>query len=330
MATPMTASKLVEILKAEGVVVKTPHSGWSTHERDDETGKAFGPVNGVMIHHTAGLGVGNVVYNGYSGLPGPLCHGYIRKDGAVEMCSAGRANHAGGGDPNVLNQVIAESYGTKPSAPQYHDGSAGAADGNDRFYGYECENKGDGKDPWPRVQYVAMVKAATAICRYYGWSEKSVIGHLEWSNWKIDPRGFTMAQFRADVKSALSMSAGAWSASEEALVADKQDVETLFTTDGVIKSPDYKLASESNKFWTAESYFYETYRRAREAKAAAESNTALVRSLVTKVDAQAVAISELAKAVATLSTNIDADDLISKIEAAIEGVTVRLEVPDNS
>src|SRR3546814_16205578 len=63
-------------------------------------------------------------------------------------------------------------------------------------------------DPWPAVQYQAMVKSAAAICRYYGWSEKSTIGHLEWSDWKIDPRGFTMAKFRADVKAALALPAG--------------------------------------------------------------------------------------------------------------------------
>src|SRR3546814_14861718 len=96
------------------------------------------------------------------------------------MCAAGRANHAGGGSPAVLDAVIAENYGTTPPATHYHEGSSGAADGNDRFYGFECENLGDGKDPWPAVQYQAMVKSAAAICRYYGWSEKSTIGHLEW------------------------------------------------------------------------------------------------------------------------------------------------------
>src|SRR3546814_13792036 len=93
MATPMTAARLVEILKAEGVVVKTPRSGWANHERDDETGKTFGPVNGVLVHHTAGHNDFNVVYDGNSALPGPRAHVYINKAGQALMCSAGRANH---------------------------------------------------------------------------------------------------------------------------------------------------------------------------------------------------------------------------------------------
>jgi hypothetical protein len=163
-----------------------------------------------MVHHTAGLNVQNYLRTGDAGLPGPLCHTYITQAGSVVMMSAGRANHAGGGDPDVLRAVIAESYATNPPAPHYHNGSDGAADGNDSFYGWECENKGDGTDPWPTVQYTAMVKATTAILRYYGWTEKSCIGHKEWSDWKVDPAGITMSTFRADVKAALALPAGQW------------------------------------------------------------------------------------------------------------------------
>ncbi|MEU3656513.1 N-acetylmuramoyl-L-alanine amidase, partial [Streptomyces sp. NPDC032161] len=68
-----------------------------------------------------------------------------------------------------------------------------------RFYGWECENLGDGKDPWPKAQYDAIVRVQAAICRAHGWTAKSVIGHLEWSSDKVDPRGFSMATLRADV-----------------------------------------------------------------------------------------------------------------------------------
>lgn len=317
MATPLTASKLVEILKAEGVVVKTPHSGWATHERDDETGKAFGPVHGVLMHHTAGHNVGDYVYNGSSALPGPLCHGYIRKDGAVEMCSAGRANHAGGGDPTVLTEVINESYGTKPSATRYHEGSSGAADGNDPFYGYECENLGDGNDPWPAVQYTAMVKAATAICRYYGWSEKSVIGHLEWSDWKSDPRGFTMASFRADVKAALALPAGKWNAgiadtggSDVALTSADIDAvaKRVLTMDGVIEAqpePYNNSDYATNKFWGMKYVLYTITRSGREA-------VARLKGLEAKVDALATPTVDL-DALATKIVAQLGDDLADKV-----------------
>jgi hypothetical protein len=209
MADPIPASTLVRILTGEGLVVKTPQTGWVSHERDQATGKTFGPTHGVVMHHTASHHSFDAVYNGIAGLPGPLCHGYIDKQGVVSMVSDGRSNHAGGGDPNVLRAVIAESYMSKPPAPRYHEGSPGAADGNDCFYGFECENLGDGKDPWPAVQYDAMVRAAAAICRFYQWGEKSVIGHKEWSDQKIDPT-LDMVKFRADVKACLALKPGAW------------------------------------------------------------------------------------------------------------------------
>ncbi|MEU0359909.1 N-acetylmuramoyl-L-alanine amidase [Streptomyces cyaneofuscatus] len=210
MAQPLSASKLVAALKAEGVKV-TEVRDWRTHNRNHKG--AWGPVNGTMVHHTVTKGTVSTVdlcYNGHSALPGPLCHGVIAKDGTVHLVSAGRANHAGGGDPRVLEQVIAESYSTRPSAPTR--GNANGTDGNARFYGWECENLGDGKDPWPTAQYQAIVRVQAAICRAHGWTAKSTIGHLEWSSDKIDPRGFTMTALRADVAERLKHPAS-WSPS---------------------------------------------------------------------------------------------------------------------
>lgn len=207
MATPLTPARLVEILEAEGLkVVQTP--GWENHERDDETGKAFGPVHGVMIHHTVTKGTAHTVQicrDGYSSLPGPLCHGVIAKDGTVYLISAGRANHAGAGDPKVHAAVVNESYGQKPPASTVHDGESGGVDGNDCFYGFECENLGDGKDPWPAEQLMAIEKASAAICRELEWTEKSVIGHLEWSDWKSDPKGFSMVTMRTRIKKRIAV-----------------------------------------------------------------------------------------------------------------------------
>lgn len=204
MADPIPGATLIRLLKGEGLTVKM-REGWMSHQRDEATGKTFGPVNGVMIHHTASLNAYNVIWNGYAGLPGPLAHAYIDKRGVIWMCSDGRANHAGLGDQDVLNAVRAESYASRPPAPNQRN-----ADGNDHFYGFECENKGDNKDPWPKVQYNAMVKATAAILRSYGWTEKSVIGHLEWTNQKVDPRGFGMNDFRASVKACLALKPGVW------------------------------------------------------------------------------------------------------------------------
>ncbi|MFI9013197.1 peptidoglycan-binding protein [Streptomyces griseus] len=204
MATPLTADRLLAALHAEGVTV-VEHPGWRTHDRNHKG--AWGPVNGVMIHHTVSSGSAASVAlcrDGHASLPGPLCQGVIDKAGTVHLISAGRANHAGGGDPDVLRRVVAEDYGDRPPAPRAHDGSAGAVDGNARFYGFECVNLGDGRDPWPTVQLDAIERASAAICRAHGWSARSVIGHAEWSAAKVDPRGFTMPSMRARVGSRLA------------------------------------------------------------------------------------------------------------------------------
>ncbi|ROQ82092.1 N-acetyl-anhydromuramyl-L-alanine amidase AmpD [Streptomyces sp. CEV 2-1] len=212
MATPLTAGQLLAALHAEGVDV-VGYESWRTHNRNHKG--AWGPLNGVMIHHTVSSGTDASValcYNGHSALPGPLCHGVIDKAGTVHLVGNGRANHAGGGDPAVLQRVIAEDYGDRPPAPHEHEGSAGSVDGNARFYGFECVNLGDGEDPWPAAQLEAIERVSAAICRAHGWTARSVIGHLEWSDWKVDPRGFTMPALRDRVAARLGGPAGGGSA----------------------------------------------------------------------------------------------------------------------
>lgn len=189
MAVPLTATRLVEALRAEGVTV-IEVAGWRTNNRNHVG--TWGPVHGSMLHHTvtpATMSAVPMCFRGTGDLPGPLATGVIRRDGTVHLVGNGRANHAGGGDPDVLAAVKAESYGTRPPATNEHQGSSGAVDGNRAFYGWECENQGDGKDPWPKVQIEAMVRVSAALARAHGWNEKSIIGHLEWSDWKSDPKG---------------------------------------------------------------------------------------------------------------------------------------------
>ncbi|MEU6348867.1 peptidoglycan-binding protein [Streptomyces sp. NPDC047072] len=206
MATPLSADALVAALRAEGVTV-VEHPGWRTNNRNHKG--SWGPVNGVMIHHTVTSGTTATValcFGGRSDLPGPLCHGVIAKDGTVHLVGNGRANHAGSGDGDVLRAVAAESIALP--APNQND-----TDGNTRFYGFECVNLGDGKDTWPAVQLDAMARASAALCRAHGWSAASVIGHKEWTSAKIDPRGFTMAGFREQVTARLARKPAASQAS---------------------------------------------------------------------------------------------------------------------
>ncbi|MFI2347756.1 peptidoglycan-binding protein [Streptomyces sp. NPDC019443] len=195
MATPLSASKLLKVLRDEGLQV-VEHRSWRTHNRNHKG--PWGPMHGVMIHHTVTSGTQNSVdicYNGHSSLPGPLCHGVIAKDGTIHMVGNGRANHAGLGDDDVLRAVINET-----ALPADNEANT---DGNRYFYGFECVNLGNGKDPWPAAQLEAIEKASAAICRAHGWSYRSVIGHKEWQPGKIDPRGFTMDSMRARIKARL-------------------------------------------------------------------------------------------------------------------------------
>jgi hypothetical protein len=201
MAPPLSAARLLKALKDEGLTV-VEVGDWRTHNRNSKG--AWGPVHGVMIHHTVTKGTArtvNICRDGYSGLPGPLCHGVIAKDGTVYLVGHGRANHAGLGDDDVLRAVIDER-----ALPADNETST---DGNRHFYGFECENLGDGKDPWPAVQLEAIEKAAAAVCRAHAWDERSVIGHKEWQPGKVDPRGFEMDDMRGRVRGRLGTKAPA-------------------------------------------------------------------------------------------------------------------------
>lgn len=202
MATPMTPAQWRTALRAEGVRLAET-SDWTTHGRDAATGKPFGPVHMVLIHHTAGRDSLDFVRNGSSALPGPLCHTHLAKDGTATMISAGRSNHAGTMARNAYNSFLKEkSRHPKPSK------SSGTLDGNDVAYGIEIENLGDGNDPYPDVQYDQAVRWAAAICRFHGWTAQSVGGHKETSvEGKVDP-SFPMDRFRADVQKRLDGAAG--------------------------------------------------------------------------------------------------------------------------
>ncbi|MEE1774436.1 N-acetylmuramoyl-L-alanine amidase [Streptomyces sp. JV185] len=270
MATPLSASAVLKALRAEGVRV-VEVGNWRTHNRNSKG--PWGPVNGSIVHHTVTKGTAatvRMVYDGYADLPGPLCHGMIAKNGQVHMVGWGRTNHAGGGDPKVLAQVIAESYGIRPAPPT--KGNANGTDGNAHFYGWECENLGDGKDPWPAAQYDAIVRVQAALCRAHGWSAKSVIGHREWSSDKVDPRGFTMTRLRADVAERLKHPAS-WnpgSDPEEDPMASitKNDIyDAVWRTDRM--TPPEGRATPDNPTWAPESVLRDAASYAIRAEAAA-------------------------------------------------------------
>jgi hypothetical protein len=305
MAIPLTADRMLAALRAEGLAVHE-HTGWRTHNRDAATGKTFGPVNGVLIHHTAGHGDREVCFNGRPDLPGPLCHGWLGKTGGLWLLGNGRANHAGLVDGDVVRALVAET------SPLPTDDEADT-DGNDVLYGLEIENLGDGRDPYPAGQYDEAVRWAAAICRAHGWTARSVAGHKEVQPGKVDP-SFDMNVFRAAVAARLAH-APSWSPNEESDMPTPAEIaKTVLTYDGVILVPG---APATNPTWTLSSVQTEILKRVDKA------NLTLT--------AQKQTIDELVKAVATLAAGIGTLDpaaIVAELRAAIESIDIHLDVPD--
>ncbi|MDX3074630.1 N-acetylmuramoyl-L-alanine amidase [Streptomyces sp. MI02-7b] len=320
MAAPLTEDKFIEILKAEGVRV-AEYPGWRTRERDQATGKAFGPVHMTLNHHTAGTNsLKAVAETGRPDLPAPLAHTHLAKSGLATMCSAGRANHAGTMALNAYNSFANEK--AEHPAPLK---SSGTIDGNDVAYGIETENLGDGKDVYPRAQYDALVRWNAALCRHYDWSAESVAGHLETSvEGKPDPRGpvegygsrgrfnLTMRQLRADVAERLTHPAD-WNPNEEddmpLTAADLEAIrKTVWETDRIAApadAPDVK----TNPTWQAQSYLKDTNTR--------------VRAIQTAEAGQTAAITALARLV---GSGVDTDAVVAAVREEIRDAVVKVSV----
>ena len=176
---------MLAALRDEGLAVRQVGT-WEKHNRN-HMGR-WGPVHGVMLHHTGPYrtqrGIINLCRKGRSELPGPLCMGVIDKRGDVHLIGYGRTNHAGLGDRDVLNAVKRERRLPRDTKAD--------TDGNTHFYGFEIINAGDGRDPWPDDQIEGTVRASAALLRAHNWGgygNTSVIAHKEWQPGKPDPAG---------------------------------------------------------------------------------------------------------------------------------------------
>lgn len=256
MATPWTFEQRLAAYRAEGITKITVMPNAATHNRDTATGKTHGPVYGLVIHHTAGVGSGmaDYCYNGNSSLPGPLCHDFLAKDGTLYVVGHGRTNHAGTTTQAVKDSLLA---GRTPNLSDRNVGSE-TVDANDFMFGLEIENWGNGTDPYPKAQYDVAVRWATAYIRHYkasGWDENNAWGHKEITSRKNDP-SFSMTTFRADVKSLLA--GGAQTPEEEEVELTpaqlKEIARYVVTGDSGMKGPD----GEST--WALSSYVQSMYR----------------------------------------------------------------------
>ncbi|MFD7995526.1 peptidoglycan recognition protein family protein [Streptomyces mexicanus] len=304
MATPMTATQVVAQLKKWGLkYVEIP--GWATHNRAGHG--AWGPVNGFIWHHT-GADVSNgksyaagTLYNGLASLPGPLCHFSIGTDGTVYLVGWGRANHAGGGDPAVLQHVIDEDY-----SGQLHPtkGNSNGVDGNARFYGVEIQYSGSHK--MTDAQYAAARRLSAAILDFHGWSEKSVIAHGEWSSDKWDPgyapnRIMAMPGVRADVKATLAAGPGGTPSVPQ---EDDMDPIDVWAYKGK-KNPAGTGAETHDAYWYL-----------RESKVRLDS-------LTTQVAALSATVKTLAGQV---GKDVDTDTVVAAVQKAIADAVVKVDV----
>lgn len=192
----MTAGVRVQLFQKWGVFSHET-VGWANHSRPGH----WGPVHGIMIHHTGDDAPDKRDYEllrrGRSDLAGPLCHWGMGDDGYVWQVGNGRASHAGLGSGAVLAAVISEKYG------KYLTPGPDNTDGNPSFYGQETMYSGN--KPMREEAYESTIRVCAAICEYHGWTGKSVIGHKEWTSRKPDPGKTDMADLRADVNQALAM-----------------------------------------------------------------------------------------------------------------------------
>lgn len=161
-------------------------NGWKTR---GYAGQGMSSASGVMHHHTATATSAfarsdcptlNLLVNGRSDLPGPLCNLAFGRSGTVYVVAAGVANHAG---PGRVGGIVNT--------------------GNHHLIGNEAESSGVVND-WTPAQLRVMPHLAAALERGYGGRNFIQIGHKEYSSMgKIDPAFIDMDAFRAQVNDIL-------------------------------------------------------------------------------------------------------------------------------
>ena len=175
-------NQIVGYLKAEGLQVEVVNGAY-------QRGSSSFDPEGVVDHWTAGPSQKNsknarpslnVVVNGHSTLPGPLCNVYLDRRGVAVVVATGRANHAGRGE------------------------FAGYA-GNSRFFGIEAEAANN--DDFTDAQRIAYPKVNAALLKSIKrTSVGTLCGHSEYAiprGRKIDINGYTMTDMRKQVKAIL-------------------------------------------------------------------------------------------------------------------------------
>lgn len=209
----LTPSEILAALTGAGLdVYQMP--GWrdrcrchtGSHERGIGRRASFGPLLGVMWHHTAGPMLSgqaaidytqNILIAGNGHTVGPLCLAGIDADGRILLVGAGRANHAGGISAAARDALRLGTLGTSGSRNLRGRG----VDGNTITVGWEILAP---HAPNAR-QRQAGITATAAILQALRLPGVATIGHGEASDQRdfSDP-GLDMGAVRRDVTALLS------------------------------------------------------------------------------------------------------------------------------
>lgn len=202
MSKPITSARFLELCNEWGIKYVPVHSSWASHNRNAKG--EWDDLNGVMLHHTGAFSTADsmaeTLWNGYAGLPGPLCHAGVDPKGVLRLTGWGRANHAGLGSQSTLELI---QNGLRGFSHNIAPGPA-TVDGNRHFYGFEII--ADGVTPMTDSQRITAVRISAALCTEHNWGP-DVIGHGEWQQGKWDPGAhgklIDMSKMREEIQQAI-------------------------------------------------------------------------------------------------------------------------------
>jgi len=177
---------LADVLRAAGLVV-VEHPGWKTRGKEGMRPRV------ILAHHTAthwttpDSVVTNLLVNGRTDLPGPLCHLGLDRLGRYIVIASGKANHAGAGAWMDANESV-------------------------ETIGIEAYNYGNGapfptREPWPQIQLDAYDRGVAALLSHLGRDYQHLCAHREWATpagRKPDPSGIDLPLMRNRIRSLMS------------------------------------------------------------------------------------------------------------------------------
>ncbi|MEV4383906.1 peptidoglycan recognition family protein [Streptosporangium sp. NPDC049644] len=231
-----------------------------------------------------------VVRDGRPGLDGPLSQFGLGRSGRIYVIAAGWCWH------------------NAPSTSARHDNSSSL--------GIEAEN--DGRQPWPSVQLDAYRKLCARLCEEFRLPASVVKGHKEVNTAKPNPHSINMNTFRAEI--ARLIARDDMPTAKE--IADAVYERFTHTVPADVWAAREKILDPGQKVDPRTAF--------RQIWAYTKDGYARDREILARLDAQNATIRELAGALAQRDGEIDVEALVRRIEAAISGITIRLDVNDHA